>query len=623
MLEVLSDKERSFNQCKQEYLRSKQTVWPFEDRKFLNVWPHMSVPADYKFISTWEREHGQGNYCRETCNRGIAVLAHTRGVLAHGCWREQDESRVFRDTIVYLGKYDGQAILDCCTNCAWASANLDKDRRCTALPKHLPSEAWLSTPATDRFERLPDAKDYEEAYSHCIPVFAYHVPPAMLEGQTTKVLSLISLMRINSQQKSMLPFPSICKLQDIAMSPAEESDLNSDSSSSQSQDYYEFFDVMEISLALFVDLVRERERSWEIVQGRVMSKLDKKWESEDLNCDICCESFIDRFDGAAFDHNHLRAKTRCGHVFGSDCLTRWLREQDASKKIPSCPKCRQTVWDIAALPSRSQWKREQVKYLDEEKINVRIRTSFKHCREIQMILRQLDDLREEEVEVQISSLMGWAIRFLEIQDKFWFSTDRQGAKEAVGQAKHLAKEMIGSIECAPATNRFVCTTLTRADRWPPSNTDEAMKDFLDLFLLFMSRPNEFEKYCRQWEIDDKNIMGDEKTLALIKDNTGEKIQASLGSIRDEFISKCDNEAISNDNLHLGGDLSRIDEPGPLKWTQLGDSEDQAQNAQGLWTSGHYNQESISTLPTHLGSCRLQSYVTNIRPSRIQWGKEKI
>lgn len=79
---------------------------------------------------------------------------------------------------------------------------------------------------------------------------------------------------------------------------------------------------------------------------------------EEPNCAICSEMY--RFVTSAHpltDEIHeVPVKLICGHVFGRDCITRWLHEHD------SCPKCRAHVLTI------TRQQRTQMRYARTQEI---------------------------------------------------------------------------------------------------------------------------------------------------------------------------------------------------------------------------------------------------------------
>jgi hypothetical protein len=59
-------------------------------------------------------------------------------------------------------------------------------------------------------------------------------------------------------------------------------------------------------------------------------------------CSICWE----HFDGAGGDHNAVICRTNhnCGHVFGRNCLEKWLNSKRATSN--ACPVCRAVLFNI-------------------------------------------------------------------------------------------------------------------------------------------------------------------------------------------------------------------------------------------------------------------------------------
>lgn len=248
--------------------------------------------------------------------------------------------------------------------------------------------------------------------------------------------------------------------------------------------------IFEEALNIFLALEMKRAKVCEAQQQQL--------EPEDESCPICGDPYDDYYEDS---DNHFRAKTSCGHIMGYNCLEIWhlvkaRKTRWGMIRWSRCPMCRAETTAVYHLQSMAQIQEaEQQKlrrkiFLTHEKIANSIKGP------IQWIVdSELTKERNLTIAAAIVARIFW---------DYWADDEPGLAREAVKDVTEITKELIKfyAIRDAPATQRFLGNTLGRASRWSFTETDQAMKDFLDLFLLFMAWPSEaeeFEEYCREVE----------------------------------------------------------------------------------------------------------------------------
>lgn len=506
---------------KLSYIRNQFPALRKFSPRFHTQYPQLPVPSSLSELHDWVPNR----------TREIAVLAHTRGEFAQqGCWRGKDVRRVFHDTVVFLAVCDGRRVLECCTNCAWAAG--DGGDACTAVPMHsaldeagenglvlgiqvgdLPRSTIRDLNRSDAVaaEHLEARAHGRDAVSH--KTHASFPTPSGTTGVPTGQFSGTGLQCVR-------PW-------------LEDSELDGKLAEQRCPT------ACELALYLYLRLETERLQAWDKLRLKIMATWKQEFEPEDENCLICLSPYDDDnavnkgdLDVAPW-HTHERARTHCGHIFGRNCLFTWLDALEENGRVQNCPLCRAVTKKEEAVAhiSRATIERKQWDSLKREKLQLRkelFSLHIGHTNQLRNTMQQILDKGSTPRAVYNSAwqkimttgragedefihLAG--AQMSEILRYFWSGLVQDWLGYLVREAIRLVRVTIHYVgqKDFPATKRFVRNTLVRMRSWNPcTESEEAMKDFLDLYLLFMAWPKErteFEVYCAEIEEQDNGIPG--------------------------------------------------------------------------------------------------------------------
>lgn len=296
-----------------------------------------------------------------------------------------------------------------------------------------------------------------------------------------------------------------------------------------------YSNVFEFAVHLYFQLERERAEAWDKLRPKIMATWQQEFEPEDENCLICLNPYDDNHVvnreilGATLLQTHRRARTSCGHIFVRSCLFIWF--DMPKEQLQTCPLCRTVTKKVDVVDSISRAAIEQKQWdsLKRDKVRLRMKVFSQHIEYANQLRDMMSHTPDEGSTPRAVYNSAWekvmtaaragkddfiylaGAQMCVILRSFWSGLVQDWLEYFVEEATRLVqvtKYYVGH-KGMPSTKRFVKNTLVRMGRWNPyTESEELMKDFLDLYLLFMAWPNEmdeFEAYCAKMEEQDDGV----------------------------------------------------------------------------------------------------------------------
>jgi hypothetical protein len=471
--------------------------------------------------------------------------------------------------------YKGRQILNCCTNCAWAA--LEGEPPCTAVLRDDTPHGPTNRQSYDKRVQVDEVETYLQ-YATEASGSAQPMSRSSCSSAIDDVLDLnhTNLVTPPNQLASTprAPWANLAAIKPTANQAFAFENMYADAvqfciqntgGANNNRPYKQRerrrqhqSDVFEKTFKIFMQIENEFTKAWEIKY----QELAATWEEEDDECDICLNPFDDSSNTEVnVTNEHVRARTSCGHVFGASCLYQWHHEQIQQQGKSTCPKCRQRYTTIELIPSKSVAKQEVLK-----KAKTTLRKKIVLSKNFDIVRGRLCQFLDTRNATKIAQggllqsktthptkcaavrehlrktlaagkkgklscgfLTTVAAAFSAVMYSFWVSPNPEHATTAIGDAKGLAQEIIQFLArkgCSSATMNFVQSTLIRACRWSVAENDKAMRDLMDLFLLFQSFPNGihgFEVRCQDWRVEDEQTL----LQTLLQEDTVSSVQNIL------------------------------------------------------------------------------------------------